>query len=159
MNLDAMPISDGTAPSVGFSGGAAQPVMFVDERGERIPLLHQVTAIDDFHLRVDDYTLLAAAASRLAAAGRRVVAAARTAEVPVVLNAHPALHRFAPQWLHEVLDAPGVRAVSVDDWLSFVLDRRATRIPAARCDAPRSATLRPGVTLRADRSPSPVPAR
>jgi hypothetical protein len=148
LNLDAMPISDGTTPSVGFSGGAAQPVMFVDVHGARIPLLHQITAVDDFHLRVDDYPQLAPAATRLAAAGRRILDAARAAEVPVVLNAHPSLYRFAPEWLHAILDAPEVHAVSTDDWLSFVLDRRATRIPAARCTEPRAAALRPGVTLQ-----------
>jgi hypothetical protein len=147
LNFDAMPISDGSLPSAGFSGGAAQPVMFVDERGERVQILHQTTSVDDFYLRVPDYSRLAGAAARLSDAARRVVAAARSAEVPVVLNAHPVLYRFAPQWLHAVLDLPDLRAVSASDWLTFVLDRRASRIPAARCGRSVAAALRPGVVL------------
>jgi hypothetical protein len=147
MNLDAMPVCDGTRPCVGFPGGASQPVLFVDERGARLPILQQTTSVDDFSLRVDDYARLAPAAARLSAAARRVVASARAARVPVVLNAHPVFYRFAPRWLHAVLDTPDLRAVSATDWLRFVIDRRAARIPATRCGRPTAAALRSGVTL------------
>jgi hypothetical protein len=63
------------------------------------------------------------------------------------LNAHPVFYRFAPQWLNAVLDLRDLRAVSASDWLTFVLDRRATRIPAARCGRPAAVSLRPGVVM------------
>ncbi len=147
LNFDNMPVGSGAEPCVGFPGGSSEPVMFVDERGARIPIFQQVTSIDDYSLRVPDYSQLASAAARLASAARRTVDAARAAGVPVVVNSHPTLYRFAPQWLHAVLDSPGLRAISASQWLAFVLDRRSTRIPPTRCGARLDASLRPGVAL------------
>ncbi|MBP6830456.1 MAG: hypothetical protein KA978_06710 [Deltaproteobacteria bacterium] len=148
LNLDTMPVGDGTRPCVGFPGGASQPVMFVGDDGSRVPLLQQTTSVDDYSLRVRDYSQLAQAATLLSTAARRTIAAARAAQVPVVLNAHPIFYRFAPGWLGAVLDAPDLHAVSATDWLAFVINRRAARIPAARCGQPVVPTLRSGVALR-----------
>lgn len=147
MNLDYMAVCDGRRPCVGFPGGSSVPVMIADG-DDRVPILQQPTAVDDFSLRVNDYAQLAGAATALASAARETLIVARAAEVPVVLNAHPTLYAFAPQWLASVLSTPDLRAMSASEWLSFVLHRRASRVPAARCGARVAATLGEGVALR-----------
>lgn len=137
MNLDAMPVCDGTRPCVGFPGGAASPIAFIDEHGARLPILQQPTSVDDFSLRQPRYELVAGAADALASGALPILEAARRAEVPVVVNAHPALFKFAPTWLTSLLRVRGVRAISTSEWLAFVAARRSVRVPEARCGAPR----------------------
>lgn len=147
MNLDTMVVCAGQHPCVGFPAGTAFPVMAA-RNNTRIAILQQPTAIDDFSLRVDDYSRLAAAAQTLATSARTIISTARTTHSPVVLNAHPTLYAFAPQWLTTVVTTSGVKAISATEWLSFVLHRRASRISASRCTDRPTVTLQPDVSLQ-----------
>jgi hypothetical protein len=146
MNLDWMPVAQGSEARVGFPGGSARPLRFVHD-GVTLPLLQQPTVVDDYSLRVPSYELLAGAAQTLGQSAAAVTARSRREGFAVVVNAHPVFVRFAPQWLDPMLSVPGVRVITAERWLAFQLARRQATIAAARCgEAPR-VVLPPGVTL------------
>lgn len=137
MNLDSMPVCDGSQACIGFPGGAGQPIFFVDETGTRVPIWHQPTSIDDFSLRQPRFELVPEAAEALVRASAPILDAARRNAVPVVVNAHPALYKFAPDWVPSLLRTQGARAITTSEWLEFVNARRSVRFSDARCGGPR----------------------
>jgi hypothetical protein len=172
LNLDALPICRGEAPCAGFLAGYGQPMRFIDETGAALPIWQQPTTVDDYSLRVSDEAARAAAGAALTQRALALLAEAARAEAPLVVNAHPNLVVLGHGWLTPVLVsppprpapqglppqggfappsallmAPGVRVVSAETWLDFVVRRRLARITLADCGAPR-VSLPPGVALR-----------
>ncbi len=147
LNLDWLPICDGKAPCAGFPGGSGRPMLFVDERSHALPIFQQSTTLDDYSLRLADEAGRTAAAATLTARGRALIETSAQAEVPMVVNAHPNLVILGGYWIAPLLKVPGVPTLSAEQWLAFVVHRRAARLTIPRCGAVK-AELAADVELR-----------
>lgn len=150
MNLDVMPIAlrGSTLPCVGFPAGSAHPIHMLADEEHRLPVLQQMTIIDDYSLRRSTYAEMRSAVPELLEAAHVIIASARRQQVPIVVNAHPTIYKFAPDWLNTLLEISEVRTFSGNEWLSFVTNRRNTSIPARRCVDRQPLVLPAGVELR-----------
>jgi hypothetical protein len=136
LDLNLMPVSVAGHPAVGFPAGSARPVRMTDAAGALLPLLQQPTSVDDYSLRIEDAEARSRAVRALGALALDALKQVRQVQAPLVLNAHPMLHAFAPDWLDPLLAAEGVRALSADRWLEFVVHRRSSRLALPTCRQP-----------------------
>jgi hypothetical protein len=136
LDLNLMPVSVAGRPAVGFPTGSARPVRMTDATGALLPLLQQPTSVDDYSLRIEDAQARSRAARALWTLALDALKQVCRVQAPLVVNAHPMLHAFAPDWLDPLLGAQAVHAISADRWLEFVVDRRKSRLALPACGHP-----------------------
>jgi hypothetical protein len=136
LDLNLMPVSAAGQPAVGFPAGSARPVRMTDAAGTLLPLLSQPTSVDDYSLRVEDAGARSRAARALGTVALDALRQVRRVQAPLVLNAHPMLHAFAPDWLDPLLEAEAVHVISADRWLEFVVNRRKSLLALPACNRP-----------------------
>jgi hypothetical protein len=136
LDLNLMPVSVAGRPAVGFPAGSARPVRMTDAAGALLPLLQQPTSVDDYSLRIENVEARSRAVRALRTLALDTLRQVRRVQAPLVVNAHPMLHAFAPDWLDPLLGAEAVHVISADRWLEFVVNRRKSRLALPTCNQP-----------------------
>ena len=147
MDLNYSPVLKDKEVHVGFVGGSARPVCFINEAGVALPILQQPVSIDDHSLRKMTPALASAAAITLGNRTLQLLVHATHVQAPLVMNAHPIIFPLASDWLKPLLDA-GVQVISVEEWLDFVARRRLSRIASPSCAGGPSFQFERGIALR-----------